>query len=197
MKGLRRTLAFLMLLSCMAFAMAKKEGSESPRSLYNKGVKAEAHQDYEAAFDFYKAAYDKHPEDLKYRLPYERMRSLASAAKIRRGQKLRDMGRFEEAMAMFEKALEVDSSNDLAQQEIRRTKEQMSQPPPGSKTEAAPQEVDELHRRLDEASGPVRLTPLVNVPTTLKMTGDSKVIYETLGKLAGLNDLFDPEYNGR
>src|SRR5216684_2975992 len=204
MKGLRRTLAFLMLLSCMAFALpkkdkdsTKKESNESPRSLYNKGVKAEAHQDYEAAYDFYKAAYDKHPEDLKYRLPYERMRSLASAAKIRRGQKLRELGRFEEALAMFEKAMEVDSSNDLAQQEIRRTKEIMAQPPPGTKTDSGPPEVDELHRRLDEAAGPVRLTPLVNVPSTLKMTGDSKVIYETLGKLAGLNVLFDPEYNGK
>src|SRR5258708_30259016 len=125
------------------------------------------------------------------------MRSLASAAKIRRGQKLRELGRFEEALAMFEKAMEVDSSNDLAQQEIRRTKEIMAQPPPGSKTDSGPPEVDELHRRLDEAAGPGRLTPLVNVPSTLKMTRDPKGIYETLGKLARLHALFDPQDNGQ
>ena len=45
--------------------------------------------------------------------------------------------------------------------------------------------------------GPVELAPISNVPITLKLTEDSKVIYETIGKLAGINVLFDPDYTPR
>src|SRR5207247_7590992 len=34
-------------------------------------------------------------------------------------------------------------------------------------------------------------------PITLKLTEDTKVIYETIGKLAGVNVLFDPDYTSR
>src|SRR5437764_2096963 len=44
---------------------------------------------------------------------------------------------------------------------------------------------------------PVELTPFNNVPITLKLTEDTKVIYETIGKLAGINVLFDPDYTSR
>src|SRR5207253_6708552 len=39
--------------------------------------------------------------------------------------------------------------------------------------------------------------PISNSPITLKLTEDSKVIYETVGKLAGINVLFDPDYTSR
>jgi general secretion pathway protein D len=50
---------------------------------------------------------------------------------------------------------------------------------------------------LQSASGPVELAPISNVPITLKLTEDTKVIYETVGKLAGINVLFDPDYTSR
>ena len=49
-------------------------------------------------------------------------------------------------------------------------------------------------RRLESAQGPVELAPLANVPITLKVTEKTNVIYETVGKLAGINVLFDPDY---
>jgi len=51
-----------------------------------------------------------------------------------------------------------------------------------------------LRRRLENAQGPVELAPLSNVPITLKVTEKANVIYETVGKLAGMNVLFDPDY---
>ena len=54
-----------------------------------------------------------------------------------------------------------------------------------------------LRRRLDSAQGPVELAPISNVPITLKVTEKSNVIYETVGKLAGINVLFDPDYTPR
>ena len=41
---------------------------------------------------------------------------------------------------------------------------------------------------------PVQLKPLSNAPITLHATDDSKAIYLAIGKTAGLNVLFDPDY---
>ena len=115
MRGLTRTVAFIILFSLVLAA------AESVHSLYNKGVKAEAREDYEAAYQYYKAAYDKHPEDLKYRVPFQRTKFLAAASMIKRAQKLRDDGKLQEALDVFLKAAAIDPSNDLAIQEVRRT----------------------------------------------------------------------------
>jgi len=185
-----RALVIVLLLCSVLSA------SESAKSLHNKGVKAEARQDYEAAFDYYKAAYDQKPEEMKYRVSYERVRFLAAASKIKRAQKLRDEGKLQEALALFEKAAEVDPSNDLAFQEIHRTQDlirkQQGQP------EAAPKkpEEDPLKKMVEEAAPPAQLGPLSSTPLTgLKMMESAKNVYETLGNLAGINVLFDPDYH--
>jgi general secretion pathway protein D len=54
-----------------------------------------------------------------------------------------------------------------------------------------------LERKIKEAGGPVELAPISNVPITVKLTEDSKVIYQTIGQLAGINVLFDPDYTSR
>src|SRR6266513_2674282 len=66
---------------------------------------------------------------------------------------------------------------------------------PSQKSEAPPRTA--LQKRLDDAQGPVELAPISNVPITLKLTEDTKVIYDTVGKLAGINVLFDPDYTSR
>ena len=50
---------------------------------------------------------------------------------------------------------------------------------------------------MEEATGPVELAPISNTPITLKLSEDTKTIYETIGKLAGINVLFDPDYTSR
>ena len=102
-----------------------------PKPSIKKGAKAEARQDYEAAFEFYKAAYQQKPEELKYRVPFERPRMLSAASKIKRGQKLRGQGNLQDALTLFQQAIEVDPSNDLAAQEIRRTEIMLQKGPTG------------------------------------------------------------------
>lgn len=197
MRKVTATLTILFLFA--AFLSA----AESAKSLYQKGAKAESRQDYEAAFEFYKAAYQQKPDELKYRVPYERTRMLAGASKIKRGQKLRDQGSLQEALTLFQQALEIDPSNDLAAQEIRRTELMMQKSGPGGgqATSAPPahhEEDDPLRKRLEGASSPVALAQFPDSPiTALEMTDDSKVEYETIGKLAGINVLFDPDYTSR
>src|SRR5215510_16565447 len=98
---MRKVTATLTLLFIFAAFLS---AAESAKSLFEKGVKAEARQDYEAAYDFYKAAYQAKPEELKYRVPFERMRFLAAASKVRRGQKLREEGKLQDALALFQQA---------------------------------------------------------------------------------------------
>jgi general secretion pathway protein D len=54
-----------------------------------------------------------------------------------------------------------------------------------------------LEKQIRDAGGPVELAPISNVPITVKLTEDSKVIYQTIGQLAGINVLFDPDYTSR
>src|SRR4029078_13373023 len=95
--------------------------AESARSLYKKGKDAEARQNYEQAYDFYKQAYEQGPRDLSYRPAYERLRFLAGASHVHRGQLLREAGRLQEALAEFQKAAEIDPSSGIPKQEIQFT----------------------------------------------------------------------------
>jgi general secretion pathway protein D len=190
MKRLTRPALLLVLLCFILPAFA-----DQAKSLYDKGSDAEARQNYEQAYDFYKQAYALKPKDLKYRTSYERTKFLAAASHVHRGQILRDAGKLDESVAEFQKAIEIDPSSFVAQQELRRTQQmvregQNPQPQASAGTSA-------LRRRLESAQGPVELTPISNVPITLKLTEDTKVIYETIGKLAGINVLFDPDYTSR
>ncbi|MFY9559137.1 MAG: cohesin domain-containing protein [Terriglobales bacterium] len=178
----------LLCVSVPAFA-------DQAKLLYEKGADAEARQNYEQAYDYYKQAFALKPKDLKYRTSYERTKFLSAASHVHRGQILRDGGKLEEALAEFQKAAEIDPSSFIAQQELRRTQQMIREaenPQPQASAGATA-----LRRRLESAQGPVELAPISNVPITLKLTEDTKVIYETIGKLAGINVLFDPDYTSR
>jgi general secretion pathway protein D len=169
--------------------------ADKAKSIYEKGQDAEARQNYEAAYDLYKQAYDLKPKDLRYRTSFERMRSKAALSIVHHAQVIRDEGKLQDAVVEFQKALQIDPSLFIAQQELKRTLQMISDkenPPPQA---AGPP--SSLERKIKEAGGPVELAPISNVPITVKLTEDSKVIYQTIGQLAGINVLFDPDYTSR
>ncbi|MGA2979274.1 MAG: cohesin domain-containing protein [Terriglobales bacterium] len=184
---------FVLLLLCLRLPVVGKS-HDSAKSLYEKGTDAEARQNYEQAFDYFRQAYNLKPKDLRYRTAFERTRFYAASSHVHRGQILRDAGKLDEAAVEFQKGLEIDPSSFIAQQELKRTQQMIKEaqnPPPQA---AAP---TPLRRRLEAAQGPVELAAISNVPITLKVTEKSNVIYETVGKLAGINVLFDPDYTPR
>ena len=169
--------------------------ADKAKSLYDKGQDAEARQNFEAAYNFFKQAYDLKPKDLRYRSSFERLRFKAAATIVHRGQGLRDEGKLQEAVAEFQRAVLIDPSLFIAQQELKRTLQMINDkenPPPQA---AGPP--SSLERKIREAGGPVELAAISNVPITVKLTEDSKVIYQTVGQLAGINVLFDPDYTSR
>ena len=170
--------------------------ADKAKDLYTKGQDAEARQQYEAAYNFFKQAYDLKPKDLRYRTAFERLRFEAAASIVHNGQKLRSDGKLEEAVAEFQKALAIDPSLFIAKQELERTvrliNDQRNPPPQAAGPPAG------LERKVHEMPGPVELAPISNVPITVKMLATkSDVVYRTVGQLAGVNVLFDPDYTPR
>jgi general secretion pathway protein D len=172
--------------------------ADKAKSFYSKGQQAEARQDYEQAYQFFKQAYDLRPEDTGFRSAFERTKFLAGSSHVHRGQVLRDQGKLDEALKEFQLAAMIDSSSGIAQQEIKRTQkliDKAQQPATGPPISRALQ--DGLSESAQNISGPVQLAPISQTPLTLKMAEDSKTIYETIGKLASINVLFDPDYTSR
>jgi general secretion pathway protein D len=191
MRRLLRPAVVLLALTIVTLLGA----SDSAKSFYEKGKDAEARQNYEQAFEYYKQAYDLQPKDLKYRANYERTKFLAAASHVHRGQLLRDGGKLDDALAEFQKAVDIDPSSFIATQEVRRTQQLIDEVKNPKPQAALPP--SGIRKRLDQAQGPVELAPISNLPITLKLTEDSKVVYETVGHFAGINVLFDPDYTSR
>lgn len=192
MKRFTGVLALLLLLAVSALASNVKQAKQ----LYQKGVEAQARQDYITAYNFYHQAYELQPTDLTYRSAFEYVRFLAAASYVHQGELLMNAGKLQEALTDFEQALAIDPSSFIAQQmanKIRLMLRQSMNPTPSatSTTESV------LTRRMEEATGPVELTPISNTPITLNLTQDSKTVYESIGRLAGINVLFDPDYTSR
>ena len=54
-----------------------------------------------------------------------------------------------------------------------------------------------VQQEIASLAAPVELEPVSDDPITLHMVEDSKVIFQAIGKLAGLNVIFDPEYTSK
>jgi general secretion pathway protein D len=195
------------LLSCFAGATAGTAHAQSASSWSKKGQAAEDRQDYDAAFEDYRQATLKAPKDLRYKAHLERMKFQASVSHLDRGRVLKQSGDIGGAVTEFTRALEIDPANQTALQELQII--QGKQPAPGAaaNTAAPPSEEshpdfhaasqDEIMSDIGGISGPIELKPVSNDPITLHMVEDVKNIYQAIGKAAGLNVLFDPDYTSK
>ncbi len=182
------------LLLCAAAVLATPVHAQSASTWSKRGADAEAREDYDAAFEAYRQAHLLKPSDLRYKTHFERARFSAGAAHVDRGRVLRQSGDFNGALTEFERALSIDGSNQAAQQEITLTERQMSSTPGNSLN--LPPAVGPSPE-IASISEPIRLKPVSTTPLTLHMVEDTKAIYQAIGKLSGLNVIFDPDYTSR
>lgn len=176
--------------------LAMPARADKGQSSYKLGRDLEARQNYEAAFDEYQRAYDANPRNTQYRAAMTRIRFLAAAARVHRGTLLVEAGELEKALALFEDALKIDPSSPIALQQVVNTRNMIEQAR-RAHIAGASRSGSELSPEIMDAQGPVKLTAISSPPVTLKMTEDTKIIYRTIGKLAGVNVLFDPDYASR
>src|SRR3569833_2367165 len=189
MRVAQRTLTVLLI----ALLVTVPASADKAKSLYSQGANQEALNHFDQAYELYRQAYELKPKDVQIRAAFERMKFRAAAEHIHKGQLLREAGKLPEALAEFEQAMRVDPSSFMAVQEARRTKDMIDQQ---ANPDQQPKQT-QLSERLRSAGSPVDLAAISNQPITLRMSEDSKVVYETIGKLAGIIVLFDPDYTSR
>src|ERR1700723_828439 len=157
---------------------------------FEEGRKAEALQDYDTALVYYQRAAQANPTDAEYKLREMHMRYAAASWHMEQGRRAAQKADLQLALSEFEKAAAIDPSNMAAEQQAKSTAElltavnNMEKPEPDGSAE------DEK----EMLAGPPQLKPLSQEPLNLKMTNDSKVVFETMAKLSGLSVIFDPDY---
>jgi len=184
----------LVLVSILMLAVTPPTYSDEAKSAYKRGVRAESHTQYDAALEAYKRASTLKPRDPKYSAAYLRMRSYVAGQHVQKGQSLRDGGKLQEALAEFELAVTIDGTNFLAQQELRSTADLLRKQAEQAAAAAPPKPLSSLAKMAADTEGPADLEPSSDTPLTLRMTTTADNIYKTIGKLAGINVLFDIDY---
>ncbi len=179
--------------------------------LRNEARAEELKGNYDHALELAEEAVKEDPSDPAYLLEARRVRFEAGVAHVSNGHKLRDAGRLEDALAEFEKAYAIDPASDMAQQEIKRTREMIERYKTGgvaaltyptlSKEDTKTLTPAQYARKQSDlragALMPVpELRPLNNELIDLKMVSQRpRVMFETVSKIAGVNVLFDPTYD--
>jgi general secretion pathway protein D len=182
--------ARLLIASLLILAFSVPNYPDEAKAAFNRGVRAESQKEYDTAYDAFRQAYALKPKDAKYVAAYLHARANAGALHVSNGLKLRDDLKLQEALAEFQRAMEIDNTNFVAPQEMRRTAlliKKLAEP-----VTAKPE--SPLAKMAIEAEGPLELQPSPNTPITLRMTTTADNIYRTIGKLGGVNVLFDLDY---
>ncbi len=192
----RRPYRAILAVALLAMLLpATRVFAQSANTDFKRGQDAEARQDYDAAFNLYQKALHKNPKDLRYRTALDRVRTTDSSMHVTEGRKLFQSGDLQGALGEFLHAQEIDPGNEAARQGIAKVRHaQGLEPAPIGP--ATPEPVGE-QQELEEMGSPVQLKPFQNEPITLHMNEDAKVVYQAIGKAAGINVLFDPDYTSK
>ena len=172
------------ILSALAPAASH---AQSAGKIYKQAQAAEAHEDYDTAIDLYQKALAKSPNDLSFKAALYRVRVSASSMHMGKARKLIEGGDEQGALTEYLHALEVDPSNEAAQQAIDKLRRD-------HEAKASGETSISQQPATASVGGPVILKPLSNEPLTLHYSEDAKVVYQAIGKAAGINVLFDPDY---
>jgi general secretion pathway protein D len=184
----------IVVASILILVIGAPTFSDQASTAYKRGASAESQNQYDAAFEAYGEAHKLKPKDPQYLVAYLRVRAIAAAEHVRKGQVLRNTLKLQEALSEFQRATEIDTTDNAAKQELQRTADMImkeAQQPAG----AAPVKPEsQLTKMAGESEGPIDLEPFSDTPLTLRMTTTTDNVYKTIGKLAGINVLFDLDY---
>ena len=191
--------ALAVLLSISLAAPDLGARTKKGEKLLKEGRLAESKKDYDKALELFEQAQAEDPQDAAYQMAAQRVRFQAGLKHVDLGKKLREEGKLEEAVAEFKRAVAIDPASSLARNELSRTLKLIDQGKGGqpnasldSPAEAAEKETE---RRIASIQDAPVLKPLTRQVSQLRMNNQPiKVLYETLGKLTGVNVVFDPEF---
>jgi general secretion pathway protein D len=188
----RWSYAFICVLVGVALAGCPKNSGHSD---YKAGDRAFDLKDYDAAVDYFSKALADQPRNAFYRIKLNDARFEAGQVHIHQGVKLREKGDLQGAVSEFQRAQVLDPSSVIADQELKKTLDMLAE-----RTRANDQAAEQPLMENGQpalASEPPELKPLSRAPISLKMSNDSKIVFDTIGKLAGLTVIYDPDLQAR
>src|SRR5215472_3585835 len=190
---LSNTQRWMLLAGVIAlFAIGSSQAlAESASSYFKRGQKAEVREDFDEAVQNYQKAYSMAPKNESYRAAYYRVRFTDAAMHVTKGRNLDAAGDEQGALVELLHAAQIDPSNEAARQEIAKIQARHGA------TTTVPSSTpmtEQTKESLEAITAPVELKPVSNEPVILHMAEDTKVIYQAIGKAAGINVLFDPDY---
>jgi general secretion pathway protein D len=168
-------------------------GCPKGRTDYGQAQRAENLQDYDAAYDFYQKALKSDPGNAMYKIKFGQAQFEAGAFHVKQGIKLREKGDLQAAAVQFQRAVMIDPSSPIAEQELRKTIDLIAEKGHAAEVAAEPSRDDEAGL----ASAPPEIKPLSRAPVNLTMSNDAKVVFDTIGKLAGITIIYDPDFPAR
>ena len=178
----------------LVFAAIVLTGCPKGNQDYDAGRKSEALQDYDTALVHYERALRADPSNAEYKLRAAHLRFEAGQFHVEQGGKALKGNDLQLAMAEFQKAQAIDPSNAAADQGLKRAMDLLTAKTATESSKAVNSNAGDDADLLPE---PPELKPLSHEPINLKMTNDSRVIFETIAKLAGLSVIFDPDFTSR
>jgi general secretion pathway protein D len=158
---------------------------------------AEVRKDWDLALQLYKQAVDEDPRDSGYLIGMQRTRFQASQMHVERGRQSRGDGKIEQAIGEFQKAIVADPSSAIAMQELKRTQDMLRNPAAtagGQVLTPVEQIRREASLQVDSMMGPPELKPaLRRIPPVKLNNQPPRVLYESIGKIAGITTVIDPD----
>jgi general secretion pathway protein D len=188
----RLSLVLICVLVGVALGGCPKNGNQN----YKQGERALDLKDYDAAVDYYGKALAADPKNPFYRIKLNDARFEASQLHLHNGLKLRDKGDLQGAISEFQRAQVLDPSSSVADQELKKTLDMLAERV-RSNEQQGEQPLVENNGEPALASAPPELKPLSRAPISLKMSNDAKIVFDTIGKLAGLTVIYDPDLQAR
>ncbi len=204
--GFQRVVAILVCWLLLVPSLPLGAKTRKGDKFRNESRSEEQKGNLDHALELAEKALSEDATDPAYILLVRRLRFEAGSLHVKAGQKLRAAGKLEEALAEFERAYGIDAASAISLQEIRRTRDMIERNKNGGESPIAsaaerkvmtPAELSrrESQERTDSLLPVAELRALNSDPIDLKMTNRPRVLFETVAKVAGVNVLFDPEYN--
>jgi general secretion pathway protein D len=167
-------------------------GCSTAKQTADEGQDAFKHQNWDAAVYHYLQALAEDPENVEYKMQLAFARQKAAQKHFDNGMMLRKLGRLLAARNELQMAVQLDPSNQYAEQVLENVIKEMA-------ILSTPDGARELERMKEEARQakvkPPVLDPTSKEPITLNFPRPKPVkeIYNAIGKAYGFNVLFDPK----
>lgn len=195
------------LAAAMLASLAPLEAKTRKGDKYlAEGRIQEGKKDWDAALESFEKALSEDPAELTYQMAAQKARFQCVQMHIDKGLRLRGQGQLDDSLLEFQKAYTIGPGSAVAAQEVDLTRQMLErerkrqeatgkEAPPAERALTPVEEYKKQEKeRMGRLLGVAELKPLNPAPINLKMNNKTKVLFDTVAKYAGINLLWDPEY---